>query len=163
MKVRNTTDGYLGFTARLNPGEKVKGHDPLGNAIVKDALPILKSVRIPPLATVEVEDALWRSATKSVAKRQGVQLAKDPVQLGTDDPEAKAKHYITTPIGDNVFKSFNPVLDMVKLGLLEIVEHAQTDMTLEQMRAAVEKAQGYPLPKEVDEELVIAQYHRICE
>lgn len=162
MKVRNTTENYIGFTARTNPGEKVKGHDAAGNPFVKEALPVLKSVRIPPLATVEVEDALWLSATKAKAKRQGIVLAKDPVQLGTDDPEAKAKHFITTPMGDNVFKSFNPVLDMVKLGLLEIVEHAKSDLTLEQMRAAVEKAQGYPLPKEVDEELVIAQYHRIC-
>lgn len=163
MQVQNTTDNYVSFTARLNPGEKVKGHDAHGNSIVKDALPQLRTVTIPAHATIELEDAVWRSATKARATRQEITLAKDPVQIGSDQSGKVAEHFMTTPMGSGVFKSFNPVLDMVKLGILKVIEHPAVDLTLEQMREAIEKAQGYAMPKEVDEELVIKQYHRICE
>lgn len=163
MKVRNTTQGYVSFTARMNPNEKARGVDAHGNQIVKEARPDIRTTVVPPMATVEIEDDVWRKATKAVAKRQGIRLEKDPVQIGTDRKDATPTHFMTTVMGDGVFKSYNPVLDLVKQGVLEIVEQPQLDLTLDEMRAAIEKAQGYPMPKEVAEELVIAQYHRICE
>ncbi|QTQ06837.1 hypothetical protein QNH09_gp55 [Aeromonas phage PVN03] len=163
MQVKNTTKGYISFAVRLNAGEKVTGYDAHGNEIRKDALPQIRTVTIPPLATVELEDKLWRLAVKATSRRQRVALSKDPVQIGSDNKNAKAEHFITTPVGDGVFKSFNPVMDRVKRGDLQIVEAPKSDLTLEQMRAAIEEAQGYPMPKEVAEDLVIAQYNRICE
>ena len=163
MQVKNTTKGYISFAIRLNAGAKTTGYDAHGNEIRKDALPQIKTVTIPPLATIELEDDLWRKAVKTLSRRQQVALSKDPVQIGSDRKGVKAEHFITTPVGDGVFKAFNPLLDRIKRGDLEIVVAPTSDLTLDQMRAAIEKAQGYPMPKEVAEELVIAQYHRICE
>ena len=163
MQVKNTQDHYVAFTARMNPGAKTKGVDAHGNEILKDALPQLKSVTIPPLATVEIDDAIWNAATKGKpTKRQKITMEKEPVQIGTDKSGAVAEHFISVPNGNGVFTSFNPVLDLVKQGTLEIVEHAALNITLEQMRIAVEKAQGYSLPKEVEEAKLVNMYHLLC-
>ena len=163
MQVKNTQDHYVAFTARMNHGAKTKGIDAHGNEILKDALPQLKSVTIPPLATVEIDDAIWNAATKGKpAKRQKIVMDKEPVQIGTDKNGAVAEHFISVPNGSGVFTSFNPVLDLVKLGHLVIVEHAKLELTMEQMRAAVEKAQGYALPEKVDEAKLMNMYHLLC-
>lgn len=163
MQVKNTTKGYISFAVRTNAGAKVTGYDALGNQIRKDALPQITTVTIPPMATVEVDDTLWGHAIKAVSRRQRVELHKDPVQIGSDLKEKTAEHYITTPIGDGVYKSFNAVREKIKRGDLVVVEAPAVNLTLEQMRAAIEAAQGYPMPKDVAEELVVAQYNRICE
>ncbi|MGI4167719.1 hypothetical protein ACR2VD_27675 [Klebsiella pneumoniae] len=163
MKVRNNTKGYISFSARMNPGATRKGYDAHGNEIRREALPEIKTVTIPPLATVEVDDAIWKAAVKAKARRQKIEMSKEPVQLGTEHGSKEAAHHILTPMGDGVFKEFNPLMDRVKSGDLTIVEKVEVQLTLEQMRAAIEKAQGYPMPKEVAEELVIAQYNRVCE
>lgn len=163
MQVKNTQDHYVSFTARMNPGAKTKGYDAHGNEIMKESLPQLKTVTIPPLATVEIDDAIWNAATKGKpAERQKITLEKEAVQIGTDKSGAVAEHFISVPTGNGVFTSFNPVLDLVKQGTLEIVEHAALNITLEQMRIAVEKAQGYALPKEVEEAKLVNMYHLLC-
>ena len=163
MQVKNTQDYYVSFTARMNPGAQVKGRDAHGNEILKDALPQLKTVTIPALATVEIDDAIWNVAVKGKpAKRQGIHIEKEPVQVGSDSPNAQAENFISVPHGDGVRKSYNPVLDLVKQGILVIVEHAALNLTLAQMRTAVEKAQGYALPEKVDEDKLVNMYHLLC-
>ncbi|MGL5015973.1 MAG: hypothetical protein ACRC6V_17095 [Bacteroidales bacterium] len=162
MKIRNTADSYTAFTARLNPNEKVYSVDDHGNKISKPAAPKLKTVVIPPLATVEIDDEIWIAANKAVAKRQKIVLAKDPVTIGSDRKDKVAEHMITTPMGDGVFRSFNPVQDLVKAGILVIEERPVPTLSIEEMRKAIEDEQGYPLPKEVAEELIVNQYNRIC-
>ena len=58
--------------------------------------------------------------------------------------------------------SMRHVLDLVKQGILVIVEHAALNLTLAQMRTAVEKAQGYALPEKVDEDKLVNMYHLLC-
>lgn len=126
-------------------------------------MPILQSVRIPPLATVEISDKVWEAALQVKARRQGVTLVKDPVTIGSDDPSKKelVKHFITTPIGDGVYKTFFPIRELVKSGILKVVEAPKLDMTLAEMREAITKEQGFALPKDVAEDVLIAHYHKL--
>lgn len=164
MQVQNTTDHYISFVARTNPGAKTKGYDPRGNEIMRDELPQLRTVTIPGGATVEVDDALWNAATNGKpATRQGIEMEKVPVQLGSDDPSKEAKYHVLNPVGDGKMVHFNPVMELVRAGDLKIVEHAKSEMTLEDLRKAVELAQGYALPKEVDEEKLQHMYNVLCK
>lgn len=161
MKVKNTTNSYIGFSARLNPGAKVEGFDPTGNKITKDALPELITIRIPPEATVEVDDKIWKAALKSSAKRQGVELVKGQVQVGVSDKEKATKLNMTIPVGDGKQRTFNPVRELLDLGILKVVEAAQNEMSIDELRTEIEKIQGYALPKDVPQDKLVSMYERL--
>lgn len=163
MQVKNNTQAYQGFTVRTNPGENVETVDAQGNKIVKPAMPILRTVRIPPEATVEIEDKVWEAAMATKSTRQKVTLEKEPVAIGSDQADAKATNFILNPVGDGVQRAYFPIREMVKEGILVIVEQPKLSLTLEDMRKAIETAQGFALPKEISEEKLIQHYHKICE
>lgn len=163
MQVRNTTEKYQGFTVRTNPSAKVDFIDAHGNKVTKDALPTLTSVRIPPLATVEITDELWEAALLVRSKRQKITIVEDPVTIGSDRKEKKdnVEHFITTPLGDGVWKSYHPIRELVKLGTFEIVVAPKLNLTVKEMRDAITKEQGFALPSDVKEDVLIAHYHKL--
>lgn len=161
MQVQNTTDAYQGFTVRTNPDEMVHGTDAHGNKISRKALPQLVTVRIPPLATVEIEDPIWEAALLIRAKRQGIQIVKDPITIGSDNKEKKSEHHIQTVVADGVYKSYHPVREMVKNGVLVVVKAPELKITMEEMRKAIESEQGFALPTDVDVEVLTAHYHKL--
>ena len=163
MKVKNTTESYIGFTVRLNPGAVVEVKDEAGNVInTKPAKPELMSIRIPSEATVELDDNIWNAALKTCSLRQTVVLEEEEVITGTNKDTVE-KQVITVPVGDANFKKFFPVREMVEKGQLQVVERAVPTLTIDQMRKKIEAAQGFELPKDLHEDKVIAQYHRLFE
>lgn len=162
MQVQNTTEHYISFAVRTNPGEMVKGYDANNNEIRKPAMPQLLTITIPGLATVELDDKHWNAAIAVTSTRQQVTLEKEPVQLGTDKPGVNAEHFISVPIGDGKRRKYNPVMDLVKSGQLKVVEHAKSLLTEEEMRKAVEQAQGYALPKDLAIDKLQAAYNLHC-
>ncbi|UYD72117.1 hypothetical protein [Vibrio phage vB_VpaM_VPs20] len=161
MRLRNTTDSYQGFTVRLNPGEIVTGLDPHGNKISKEAPIKLQSIRIPPLAEVEIADHIWEAALMVCSKRQAIAIHMDEVQVGNEHKEPNQRYYMQTPIGDGVWKSFYPVREMVKSGKLEVTVKPELKLSEAELREAIEKEQGFPLPKEVDADKLITHYHKL--
>ena len=163
MKVKNTTESYIGFTVRLNPGAVVEVKDEAGNVInTKPAKPELMSIRIPSEATVELDDNIWNAALKTCSLRQTVVLEEEEVITGTDKDTVE-KQVITVPVGDANFKKFFPVRELVEKGQLQVVERAVPTLTLDQMRKKIETAQGFELPKDLHEDKVIAQYNRLFD
>lgn len=161
MQVKNTTKSYIGFSARLNPGAKVESFDPSGNKISKDALPEIVTIRIPPEATVEIDDKIWKAALKSSAKRQGVELVKEQVQVGISDKEKATKLNMTVPVGDGKQRNYNPVREMIDMGMLKVVAAAENEMSVDDLRKAIEDIQGYALPKDVAKDKLVSMYERL--
>ena len=163
MKVKNTTESYIGFTVRLNPGAVVEVKDEAGNVVnTKPAKPELLAIRIPSEATVELDDNIWNAALKTCTVRQGITLEDEEIITGTNKDTVE-KHIITVPVGDGNFKKYFPVREMVEKGQLQVVERAVPTLTIDQMRKKIEAAQGFELPKDLHEDKVIAQYHRLFE
>lgn len=163
MQVQNTTDKYQGFTVRTNPTATIEFVDVNGNNVTKNALPTLTSVRIPPLATVEIGDDIWEAALLVRSKRQKIDLAKDPITIGSDRKEKKdnVEHFITTPLGDGVWRSYYPVREMVKQGIFKVVVSPKLKLSLDEMRKAITEEQGFALPKEVEESVLVSHYHKL--
>ncbi|ARM70543.1 hypothetical protein HOR75_gp17 [Shewanella phage SppYZU05] len=161
MQVKNDTEHYLGFTVRMNAGEKVHGFDANGNKITKDAQPDLRSIRIPAGATVELEDRVWELALETKSQRQGITLEIEDVQAGARKESNVAPEKMSVVHGDGNYKTFYPVRELVKAGKLVVIEKPACKLTVEQMRDKIAEAQGYPLPKEVSDELITAQYERM--
>lgn len=163
MKVQNTTESYIGFTVRVNPNAVVEVKDEAGNVLsTKPAKPELMSIRIPSEATVEIEDNIWNAALKTCSLRQSITLEEEEVITGSNQGVVE-KHKISVPMGDGQFKKFYPVRDMVSSGQLKVIERAKSTLTLEQMRQKIEQTQGFALPKDLDEEKIVAQYNRLFE
>lgn len=161
MQVQNTTNSYVGFSARMNAGAKISGVDAHGNKITKDAPVEITTIRIPPLATVELDDKIWTAALKGSAKRQGIEIVKEKVQIGSSK-EAEHVLEMTVPYGDGKKRAYNPVKELLTLGILKVVSAPKNEMTVEELRAAIEAEQGYALPKEVDHDKLVSMYERIC-
>ncbi|AHJ10526.1 hypothetical protein Spp001_18 [Shewanella phage Spp001] len=161
MQVKNDTEHYLGFTVRMNAGEKVHGIDAHGNKITKDAPPDLRSIRIPAGATVELADDVWAKALETKSQRQGIELVLEEVQAGARKESNVAPEKMSVVHGDGNFKTFYPVRELVTERKLVIIEKPACKLTVEQMREKIADAQGYPLPKDVSDELITAQYERM--
>jgi hypothetical protein len=161
MRLRNKTDRYQGFTVRLNPGETISGKDAHGNLITKEAPIKLHAIRIPPLAEVEIADDIWEMALQVRSKRQQITIHLDEVQVGNEHKAPDQKYFMQTPVGDGVWKTFYPIREMVKQGVLEVTIKPELKLTLEEMRAAIENEQGFALPKEVDADKLLAHYHKL--
>lgn len=161
MQVKNLTDSYVGFTVRTNPTERVTGEDAHGNKISKPATPNLVPVRIPPLATVEIDDEIWAGAWETKATRQEIHIVKEQVQVGARKEASVQPEMMTLVEGTGKFRPFYPVREMIAEKILEIVEKPVCTLSVVEMRELIEARQGYPLPKDVADELIVGQYERM--
>lgn len=163
MKVKNTTDSYVGFTVRMNPNAVIEVKDEAGNVVnTKPAKPELLAIRIPSEATVEIDDDIWNAALKTCSVRQAIRLDEEEVITGSERGNVE-KHVITVPVGDGNFKRFYPVREMVESGQLQVIERAKSTLTLTQMRQKIEAAQGFEMPKDLSEDKIVAHYNRLFD
>lgn len=162
MQVKNTsTDQYQAFTIRTNPGESARAVRTDGSEYMREVQPRLVHVRIPPEATVEIDDKVWKAALLTKTERQGIAMEKVPVQVGAKDNGSVAVEHITVVNGDGKMREYYPIRELVSTGILVVVDAPEVTLTLEEMRKAIEAAQGFALPKDIDLEVLTAHYNRL--
>ncbi len=154
MELKNNKDTYASFTVRTNPKEMVKFIDQEGISREKPAKPVIKTIVIPPLATVEIEDSVWEALYNTVVMKKVLEVEEESYSEGL----TKTAVYST---GEEV--RHYPIQELIKANEIIVKTEPEIKLSVAQMSERISKAQGYPLPQNIPEDKVKELYIKIVK
>lgn len=158
MELKNNNDTYVSFTVRVNPNEIVKFVDAEGISREKPAKPNIRTIIIPPLATVEIEDDVWEVAYNTMVQKNVLEVEEEVVSKDKANVLTKTEVYAT----GKVVRHF-PIREMLENNTIMIKVEPTIKLSVAQMIERISKAQGYPMPTNVPEDKVKEIYMKIVK
>ena len=158
MELKNNKDTYASFTVRTNPKEVVKYVDLEGISREKPAKPIIKTIIIPPLATVEIEDHVWEALYNTVVMKKELEVEEEVV---SKDKEALLTK--TTIHSTGLETRHYPIRALLDANDIIVKVEPEIKLTVAQMAERITKVQGYPLPQNIPEDKVKELYIKIVK
>lgn len=158
MELKNNNDTYVSFTVRVNPNETVKFVDAEGISREKPAKPNIRTIIIPPLATVEIEDDVWEVAYNTMVQKNVLEVEEEVVSKDKNNVLTKTEVYAT----GKVVRHY-PIREMLENNTIMIKVEPTIKLSVAQMIERISKAQGYPMPANVPEDKVKEIYMKIVK
>lgn len=146
--------------AFVNRGVMEKQRDAItGEIVEKQQKPIYKLIHVPPLATVEIDDALWEAATFDTKRIRRLYTTKQVKIEGLKQGKKDLFKIERTYTGET--ESFCLIQEQVIAGDITIVVPPKSKLTVEQMQAKL-KAAGVPTAKDASDETITTLYNKVC-
>lgn len=158
MELKNNNDTYVSFTVRVNPNETVKFVDAEGISREKPAKPNIRTIIIPPLATVEIEDDVWEVAYNTMVQKNVLEVEEEVVSKDKANVLTKTEIYAT----GKVVRHY-PIREMLENNTIMIKVEPTIKLSVAQMIERISKAQGYPMPANTPEDKVKEIYMKIVK